>query len=82
MNVLVSPLEVVDVFARTIALLQNKGVVEQLRKLGEHIDVRVVGDAAGELSHFALFRHKLLGNAIQVSPHGLKAVEIELVALV
>ena len=75
-NILGSPFEVVDKLAGAVALLENEGVMEQLRKLAEHVDVRVVCNAAGELSHLTLLGDKLLGNSVQISSDSLKAVEI------
>jgi hypothetical protein len=38
-NVLGAPFEVMYIFPGTVALLQNKRIVEQFGKLGKHIDV-------------------------------------------
>lgn len=58
-DVLCAPFEVMHVFARTVALLQNECVLKKFLELGINVNIRVIGSTTGEFSHFALFHHKL-----------------------
>ena len=46
MNVLGSPLKIVDKLSCTVAFLQNEGVVEKLGKFTEYIHVSVISNTA------------------------------------
>lgn len=58
-DVLGAPFEVMDVLARAVALLQDECVLQELLELRVHVHIRVIGGAAGELPHLALFHHEL-----------------------
>ena len=50
MDRLAAPFEVVHELVGRVALLQNESVMQQFTILVDHINVLVVGDAAGELA--------------------------------
>lgn len=81
-NVLGAPFKVVDKFSSAVALLQNEGIVKELRKFGEYINVGVVSYSARKLSHLSFLRDKLLRNGVKISPNRLKAKEVKLMILV
>ena len=77
-DVLAAPLKVVHELTRTVALLENEGIVEQLTKLIQNVNMLIVSYPARKLPQFSLFIDKFLAYAFQGTSDALKAEEIEL----
>ena len=77
-DILAAPLKVVHELTRTVALLENEGIVEHLTELIQNVHMLVICYPARKLPQFPLFIDKFLAYAFQGTSDALKAEEIEL----
>ena len=81
MNVLGSPLEIVNELATAITLLQYECILQEFTELFNHIDIRVVGNPARQLPQLSLLADQVLADLLKTRANALELKEVE-VALV
>lgn len=80
-DILGSPLKVVNKFVRAVVLLENEGVMEKLTKLFNYVNLRIVRYAAIKFAQLSHFKNQVLRNLLQLSSDELKCLKVPLVSV-
>jgi hypothetical protein len=80
-DVLGAPLKVMHEFVRAVVLFKNEGVVEQLTKFFNYVNLRIICDAAIKFAQFPHFKDQVLRNLLQLSSDKLERLKVPLVSV-